>query len=763
MKFLLLYILLRSLPVLASDMGRTALDQPFTSSFIKLQHAPCVTLYHRNGRVGCGTAESDSNQEGMLAYFDGSLPQTQEKPYVAVIEDYYLTLQSFQTLLADRGGRLRGIIVLNSTSSDHKFYSPDSVYPQGYGTPSQDLQYGNYQYKWNPNGQDLFALDLYSVPMAFVSDIEVSSSLRQESQFNMQQLETNEDHIVASFNYYMGGDSVDSIKCLEWKDVDGTWAPKCLPLGGNSVWATAGSPPNPNKNSSPRPVVLLAGSMDSASLFHDVTPGANTAASNILTLLMAAKLLGTYVSDDVFDSLSSRIILAFFQGESYGFVGSRSFLKDLSSFQCGGSLVHSIARLGDKSEYACLNPLRPSMAFANLGKVQGMISVDQIAQQVGDGVLYVHADQNNDNMGKFLAETLIYSKTSSVSVAAASVNSDNGKYPYPPTPLTSLLHITQGGVGGAVVTGFDYVFSNKVPFNSMSDSAFYQSVNLKPIAAAATIVARAMLAAAYDGGNSFDAQTAAQYAANLIPEMTYQDESLVELANCFFYNGDCSLIQKHAQAEANSDRTRTGIAGLSVGNPLGVPPNYYVGVYTSSYGQPFVQVGEKWYGAYNGQDYGKKDSDAVGLIPRQLEAALHGLLNDFMGRGSVGGENDLVKCSKFADCAGVEYCQSFGEYAVCTGGGYCVCKRAHYHVALDEALKPAVDKDVGFFEVKDNEAGVSPIYAEPYWSNDVSVRVYRSVGWLPGFFVFVSGVLASGASLFASFVLKVGLKKEKLY
>jgi nicastrin len=717
--------------------------------------------------VGCGTAENAINQEGLLVYFDGSVPQTQDQAYVAVVEDYYLTQQSLQTLIAARGGLLQGILVLNSTSSDHKFYSPDSVYPQGYGTPSQQLQYGNYQYKWNPNGQDLFALDLFGVPMAYIPDSDVSDSLRQESQSNLDRLESNDDRIVASFNYYMGGDAVDSLKCLRWKDLDGSWAPKCLPLGGTSVWATAGSPPNPNKNKNPRPVIVLSGSIDSTSMFHDLSPGANTAASNILTLLMAAKLLGSYVSDYVFDSLASRIVIAFFQGETYGFLGSRSFLKDLMGFQCGGTLVHSVARLGDKSEYACLNPVRPSMAFANLGKIQGMISADQVAQQVGDGVLYVHADQNNDKMGKFLADALIYSKTSTVSVAAASVNSYNGAYPYPSSPLTSLLHITQGAVGGAVLTGYDYVYSNKLPYHSIFDSAQYQSVSLKSIAAAATIMARAALAAAYDGGNNYDAQTAAQYAANLIPELSYQDETLAELSDCFLYNGNCNLIQKYSQVEATNDRSRTGINSLSIGSPLGVPPNYYVGVYTDSYGQPFVKVGDSdWYGAYNGQDYGNKDSDAVGMIPRQLEATIHGLLNDFLGRSSGGGDGSsdtLVKCSKISDCANIDYCQSYGEYPVCTGGGYCVCKRAHYHVALDEALKPAVDKGLGFFEVKDDDAGVSPIYVEPYWSNEVGIRVYRSAGWVPGFFTLVSGIAAGGASLFAAFVLKVGLKKEKLY
>lgn len=763
MRFLIAFCALLLAPTSATD---TDLNKPFSASLAKLDHAPCITLYYRYGRVGCGT-EDRSIQVGQLQYFDGSLPQTKE-PYVAVMEDYMLTAQSLDTLLAARGGLLQGVLVVNSTASDgssnskdHSFYSPDAQAPQGYGTPSQYLQYGNYYYQWNSKGQNLFSYDLFGLPMALVVDSEVSESLRQESQSS-----SADSSIVAEFNYYMGADNIDSKKCLAWEDAaTGEWAPKCLPLGGTSVWATGGSPPNPSSDGgSPRNVIMVAASMDSTSMFHDVAPGANTAASNILTLLMVAKLLGENINDNIMDNLSNRILLGFFQGESYGFLGSRSFLKDLAypGFQCYGSLVRAVYRLGDKSDYACLNPVRPSLQFANLGKVTGMISVDQVGHDVGDGILYVHADANNDSFGSFLASTLMYSKTTDFSVAKASSGDNNGNgYPYPPTPLTSLLKLSGGAVGGAVLTGYDNYFSSQAPYHSHMDSAALHSINMDSIAASATIIARAALAAAYDSGD-YDYQTAANYAKNLIPELSSDNADLNELSDCLFYNGDCKLIKKYSSVEMANERAVTGLS-LGAGAGLGTPPSYYVGVYSGYYGQPFVQVGDNWYGAYDGQDYGKKDSDAIGMTPSQLESTIHGLLNDYLGRGTISENSPAVKCSKQADCGQVEYCASYGERATCTGGGVCVCSRAHYHVALDEALKPAPDMPAGYFKIKDSDSGNSPIYTEPFWSNDVGVHVYRDVGWLPGFFTLVSGLVAGGVSLFAAFVLKVGLKKEKLY
>jgi nicastrin len=743
------------------------LDQPFSSNFANLVHAPCVTLFHRNGSMGCGTQER-SLQRGQLRYFDGSLPQT-EDPYVAVIEDYMLTAETFQTLSVAQGGLLQGILVLNATTSsdtsrnsyvgENSYRSPDSQNPQGYGTPSEGLQYGYYQYAWNAKGEDLFAYDLFGIAMAYVMDSDMCEILRKDSSSD-----SSDDAIVAEFNYYMGAQGVNSLQCLQWKDAaTDNWAPKCLPLGGTSVWATAGSPPQPkNNNIQKRPIVMVGAGMDSTSLFHDVAPGANTAASNILTLLMVAKLIGG-IDDETLDALPNRILLGMFQGESFGFVGSRSFLRDVAypGFQCAQSVVRSVTKLGEQSEYACLNPMRPSLGFSNLGsKIAGMISVDQVGHETGDGLLYVHADKNNDTYGSFLAQIMMNSGTNSVSVVATSVSNSGNGYPYPPSPLTSLLQLSEGAVGGAVLTGYDYAFTNKVPYHSHMDSASVYQVDLKSIAAAATIIARTAVAAAYDDG-SYDYETAAAYAKNLIPSISYKNEVLVELADCVYYNGQCDLFQKYSQVETANERSRTG---LNLGNPSphGTPPNYYVGVYNYMYGQPFVQVGDNIYGAYKGDSFGNRNSDAVSMVPTQLESSILGLMNDYLGRGTMGSSSP-VSCSKLSDCANANYCSSYGEYATCTGGGVCVCRRANFHVALDEALKPAVNMPTGYFTVRDDDEEISAMYTEPYWSNSVGVKVFRDVGSLPGFFALVAGIAAAGISLFSAFVLRVGLKKEKLY
>jgi hypothetical protein len=179
-----------------------------------------------------------------------------------------------------------------------------------------------------------------------------------------------------------------------------------------------------------------------------------------------------------------------------------------------------------------------------------------------------------------------------------------------------LLQLSGGAVGGAVLTGYDYDFPSKIPYHSHLDLPAL--VELQTIAASATIIARAALAAAFDDGTyggQGDFQTPATYAVNLILELSSSDATLMELSNCLLYDGNCDLIQKYTAMEVSNERLRTGL-GISVGASLGTPPNYYVGTYSDSNGQAFVQVGDQVYGAYNGSDFGKKMSDAISMLRR---------------------------------------------------------------------------------------------------------------------------------------------------
>ena len=799
-----------------------------------------------------------------------SLESLQEvPPYVAVIDEVDYTadnvarLISFSSTLTagdhygdvvERGGPLRGVLVLASSSTSNgsdsnandAMASPEPLTPQGDGTPMSGLTVGS-SYEWNKanNGDGLSMTDMYGYPTAYIPDTNTAEYLRGVATTQSNEFSSASDNsgdvnaavypsIVSEFNYYMGPGNTDddggnthtSKSCLEWKNTDGTWSPKCLPLGGNSVWSVAGSPlstgyaengennegdenngennNNNNNNDKERPVILLSASIDSTSMFHDLSPGANTAASNILSLLMAAELIGSSIQDEVLDGLYGRIAFSFFQGESYGFIGSRLFLKDvIEGFQCEGGEegVASVYKRREEATTArsCLYPLRADLSFQNLGNVRGLIAVDQVGNLGGGKTLYVQGGETSVSNGEngfagFLAEVMVELSGNdnanggdggyTVQASSVAPNDGDDTYPLPPSPLTSLVQLSAAAYGGVVLTGYDDAFvANSLYHSHLDSSKDFQSIDSDAIAAAATVLARSAVAAAYQNADEdVDAATAAAYAMELLPtSVSSSSETFQNLYHCLFEDGNCDTFLKYAMVERKNDSERTGV-DLGLGPALGTPPSYYVSIYDEDNAQAFVRASGKFYGTMvaDGDDvkaYGDDENDAVLLRPTLLETSIFGLLNNFLGRGSFvksddGNEDaaapELLSCESSNDCTMDSYCSSSSSseslaLPTCAGGS-CVCgSRSHYHPAFDEAISPAKNKHPGYFEINENDQGISAMYTEPFWSNSVGVRIYRDAGNKPGIMASSLGAAFCLVCVGLVYRLKKRLVKEKVY
>ena len=782
------------------------LDQPFASSvFSNIDHFPCVTLYHRNGRIGCGTLDRENSPESSILYWKNVIPSNDQSndndndevvSYVAVMTDFEYTNENMESLLAldaeDSSISLQGVLILNHTVSEDQITptSPESMYPQGYNTPSANLaQFTNNQYAWNPTGDSNMYQDYYGIPSILISNKELSSYIYTRAK--QQSLTMDGSKVVATFNYYMGPQDSTSIECLSWKDTDDTWSPKCLPLGGNSIWSATGSPPpSPNSNDkanddqnnndndnewNARDVILLATSIDATAAFHDASTGASTAASNIMTLLLTAYHIGN-ISWQTLDSFSKQIVFGFFQGESYGFMGSRNFIKDQAypGFQCN-SLYNE----------GCTYPIRPTMNFQNLGNIVGMIAVDQVGILETEKSFYIHTDGNGDDLENVVLQFTAQNDDDNDNFEYDILNS-NVEDAIPPSPLTSLIELSQGTVGGVVLTGYDETYVNSV-YESHLDSVANVDINIDAIQNAALLLARSAVAAAYLGeqeDDDNDDQDAIQAALALIPQIDQGDEEYANLVqnlyDCLFMDGMCKFWQKYTDTEQKNEKDRTGIdlgkQTYRVAGTIGAygkaTPNYYVNVYNLYNGQPVVQVNGEFHAAYDGDidENNKKSGDGTYVIkPSALEAGIYGLLNNFLGRtiSSSSDDNDqpvtLSKCTSTSDCSKVSYCPN-SYSSVCTGGGQCVCgPSSFYHIAIDESIEAALNTTSGQFKVIENDEGITPIYTEPYWSASVGVTLYQDAGEDVGTWILVGGVGVSIASVIGTFLLRKKLVKMNSY
>lgn len=135
---------------------------------------------------------------------------------------------------------------------------------------------------------------------------------------------------------YMGPDSMDSPTCLGKK--------ACLPLGGQSVWSIAGKPDARSK-------ILIATGMDALTDFYGDRGDSYNAGVRVSVLLAIAEAL----SSIELSNATSQVLIAFFEGENWGRLGSRSFVSDLQNFQCLQEISREDSPINDR---LCTSPLR---------------------------------------------------------------------------------------------------------------------------------------------------------------------------------------------------------------------------------------------------------------------------------------------------------------------------------------------------------------------------------------------------------------------
>ncbi|CAM9618413.1 unnamed protein product, partial [Discosporangium mesarthrocarpum] len=410
-----------------------------------VNQVPCVRLFHANGDVGCRAANGGVITAPLFLVQDeshvreieelGSLSADGDTSSVGVREDLGQGLaivmeESFFNatllnrlqetglvggiiLLEENGGKYGAACTLGDRGNCSITMSPDVTTPQGDTTPTQGYAL-DPSYPWNPRGQGLLMRTI-AHPLVLVTGEDVHM-VRQRAQYNLEKgvpASPGFPRQEAKMSFYFGGSEpgLNSRDCLGWVDMEGDRNPQCLPIGGQSAWASVGPP----EGREGRETVVVTAGMDSSSLFHDrATAGANSAASALVALLAAAAALGatgrgrsrgvggdgdgggdgTGGVDLALASLPRQIVFAAFQAEAWGFTGSRRFVFDAfsgGSDSDGGVVCRNPLRAEDApwGMALCLDPLYPSLEFQRLGRPAHVLAVDQVGR-LRDSKLWLH-------------------------------------------------------------------------------------------------------------------------------------------------------------------------------------------------------------------------------------------------------------------------------------------------------------------------------------------------------------------------------------
>jgi len=697
----------------------------------------CIRMYKSDGSVGCSTPRGGIvapiygiESQAHLNDFIDNVPSESGPKYgktrAIALGTKFFTKENVQKLKATN--RLAGILVLQD---DAQLYSPASD-----------------QNGFNKNGAG-FLVEAMDYPIVLV-DAANSSSIRSFAEKNRQRTGSTllMPQYLAQFDFYMGPElsqKVDVKQCLEWTNLYKQRDPHCSPIGGQSVWGYM-------KGSSSQKVVMGVTGIDSASLFYGKVPGFDASTSSTVALLLAAQALKPVMKKN---PSALGIAFAFFQGESYGRIGSTRFVHDVESFKCKIELnsTEAPAAFGGPM---CLDPIAPSLEFRDAfagslqDRVQHVVAIDQVAYSLnnqGSNDLFVHASTTNDELLNGLT---------SAGLSGLKPSSRTG---LPPSPLDSFTK-QNSAQSGVVISGYDQDYSEQNNyFHSYRDNVTNGLEGFQKAAAVISERAEQIARALYLAANAYTAST---------ETFSVNRTFALEMLQCVSSNWTCVLMQKYYDSWERNTYTYlkdSGINGFSTSVPKysfqgwSSPPTLYTGPVDNklpllwlnspgSRGQCDHGNGALCYSGYRGTF--DKTQDYAVLLPTLYEIFLQTALAEATATDESG------------NCTNYTGCTSSGSTCVL---GICAHARSYFHDALSPAISIGADfGGPGLYSVNSTlqEAYPETLWAEPIWSVDIGTKVYPDGGVAIAWISFSVGIVVFGISIIAARYTSKQLQHKKL-
>ncbi|OEL17070.1 Nicastrin [Dichanthelium oligosanthes] len=406
-----------SLAVLApavSGDGATLESVPdlVKAMYLNIESFPCADLLMSLRVTGFGMTSmlSDPGSEKIIApivRFRKSSDQLVEQSTVLLpldqMSDFLLRVSNDPELHQKVSGVL---IESNGVNSNLEELSPDRKFPQDAFAP-----YSNRSHDWNPSGSGIL-WNRYDFPVFLLSE-ESTQTLQKVSEKN-EKTDNGYKANVAEFDLVMQTTKArthDSASCLKGQS--------CLPLGGHSY---------------SQGLIALLTAVDALSHIHDLS------------------------------NLKKQLVFAVFNGEAWGYLGSRKFLQELDE---GADSVNGISSL----------------------------MIDQVLEigSVGKAVIeeypsfFMHAAGNSSASEKILDAL----QSASKSLGSDNVEVKQAASSNPGVPPSSLMSFIRKNMStsGVVLEDFDSHFSNRFYHSYLDNPA---NINSSSIAAAAALAARSL-------------------------------------------------------------------------------------------------------------------------------------------------------------------------------------------------------------------------------------------------------------------------------
>ncbi|KAI9481077.1 MAG: glycosyltransferase family 20-domain-containing protein [Benjaminiella poitrasii] len=359
--------------------------------YTNLNNWPCVRLLNASGTIGChsinkkgGILYQTTTQQDILDF----IAKERSGDHVIVMPFSLLTRSNIDLLVATN--KVNGLVIfLKDSNSDSQqqrssLTSPDSSCPNcQFGLYANDTE----QYEWNPDSQNLieqsFDFPIFAIRPGDNTSQQVYDYITKSLSYNIERRYEEYPLKAIDFELFMWA-AVNSETCLRRK-----W---CQAVGGMSVFS---SPSLDIQHEDSKPIIVVSANIDSRSIFHDLTIGASSSVSGLVTVLAIAEALSR--APVAMDSLPKHVLYTLFAAESWAFAGSQRFVNDISTpFICTNA---TRAITCPYTNAPCTFPCVRNLHFKriNFEKIESIFEFQSVSGINDNSSYFAHVDDHQVN------------------------------------------------------------------------------------------------------------------------------------------------------------------------------------------------------------------------------------------------------------------------------------------------------------------------------------------------------------------------------
>ncbi|XP_045626473.1 LOW QUALITY PROTEIN: nicastrin [Procambarus clarkii] len=393
-------------------------------------------------------------------------------PYILAFTPRFLIPEVLQQ--AQHSGKVSGVVVMLPQDYDPGMtsnFSGESQCPNhwlGLYSNSSTSKYADHCWNnpWNPNGNSLLYMS-WNFPIFLVDN---QTSIQNIKNYYEDFNKPGDDEEPRSWplccmelKSNMFGTTNTEV-CVRRRAIAASvFQPVnfCDPLYDYNIWGTV-KPMNSSEVIPDKSVIVVATRMDAATMFDNISPGANSAVSGLVVLMAAANALNE-LKDDILSSENDKnVLFVIFQGETWGYIGS-------------SRMVWNMEKGEFPFKYQVDKP--DQMSQVNFTHIDYFIELAQVGQGMtaSGSQLFLHTDpiSNSDPVVGNETEALV-NLLESLANKSGNLQLERADKDVPLPPASFQSFLKRVNISGVVITDHKDKFKNPY-YESIFDD--YRNVN----------------------------------------------------------------------------------------------------------------------------------------------------------------------------------------------------------------------------------------------------------------------------------------------